>query len=58
MLYYHCTNTTIQEHPRLNSKNLEQHDTDSSFITGEAAISAHRSGAGFSAVMCAPDIFT
>ena len=36
----------MQEHHRLNSKNPEQHDTDSPFITGEAAISAHRSGAG------------
>ena len=30
----------------MNSKNLKQYDTDSPFITGEVAISAHRSGAG------------
>ena len=31
---------------RSNPKNLKQYDTDNPFITGETAISAHRSGAG------------
>ena len=35
-----------QFHHRSNPKNLKQYDTDNPFITGETAISAHRSGAG------------
>ena len=31
---------------RSNPKNLKHYDTDNPFITGETAISAHRSGAG------------
>ena len=35
-----------QFHHRSDPKNLEQYETNSPFITGETAISAHRSGAG------------
>ena len=35
-----------QFHHRSNPKNLKQYDTDNPFVTGETAISAHRSGAG------------
>ena len=35
-----------QFHHRSDPKNLKQYATDNPFITGEAAISAHRSGAG------------
>ena len=36
----------VQCHHRSNPKNLKQYDTNNPFITGETAISAHRSGAG------------
>ena len=36
----------VQFHHRSNPKNLKQCDTNNPFITGETAISAHRSGAG------------
>ena len=35
-----------QFHHRSNPKNLKQYETNNPFITGETAISAHRSGAG------------
>lgn len=35
-----------QFHHRSDPKNLKQHETNNPFITGETAISAHRSGAG------------
>ena len=35
-----------QFHHRSNPKNLKQYETSNPFITGETAISAHRSGAG------------
>mgnify|MGYP002539590137 CR=1 FL=1 len=35
-----------QFHHRSNPKNLKQYETNNPFITGTAAISAHRSGAG------------
>ena len=35
-----------QFHHRSDPQNLKQYDTDNPFITGETAISAHRSGAG------------
>ena len=36
----------VQFQHRSNPRNLKQYDTDNPFITGETAISAHRSGAG------------
>ena len=36
----------VQFHHRSNPKNLKQYDMNNPFITGETAISAHRSGAG------------
>ena len=35
-----------QFYHRSNPKNLKQYETNNPFITGETAISAHRSGAG------------
>ena len=35
-----------QFHHRSDPKNLKQYETNNPFITGETAISAHRSGAG------------